>query len=300
MSTPASFGPQAVADPRYIAAMTKTVVCLCAVVMGFASSCSRHEVVPEHPAKQGPAAPAPQGGPSETSLAPAPGEGTPSNGDSLATSKGPVQILPIQHAAVMFSFGGKHIYVDPAAEGNYQGLPKADFIFITHGHFDHFDQPRISSLRGTATVVVGPPDVAAQISGAQSMKSGDKSAFASFEVVAVPSYNLVRGPKPGQLFHPKGQGEGFIFTFGDKRIYVSGDTECTPEMKALENIDVAFVCMRLPYTMPPKEAAECIKMFKPRVVYPYHYQTSNLQELTAALATEKSIEVRLRDWYPKK
>jgi len=132
------------------------------------------------------------------------------------------------------------------------------------------------------------------------MKSGDKATFPSFEVAAVPAYNLVRGPKPGQLFHPPGQGEGFVFTFGGKRIYVSGDTECTPEMKALENINVAFVCMRLPYTMPPREAAECIKAFKPRIVYPYHYQTSNLEELTEALATEKSIEVRLRDWYPKK
>lgn len=278
--------------------MTKTVFCLCAIVMGLANGCSRHEMAPEHPAKQGPAAPAPQAGPLTPALSP--GETVPSNGDTVGTSKGPLQILPIQHASLLFTFDGKHIYVDPAAEGNYEGLPKADFIFITHSHFDHFDLPRINSLRGAATVIVGPPDVAAKVSGAQSMKSGEKSTFPSFEVAAVPSYNLVRGPKPGQLYHPPGQGEGFVFTFGGKRIYVSGDTECTPEMKALENIEVAFVCMRLPYTMTPKEAAECIKAFKPRIIYPYHYQTSNLQELTEALVTEKSIEVRLRDWYAKK
>jgi L-ascorbate metabolism protein UlaG (beta-lactamase superfamily) len=131
------------------------------------------------------------------------------------------------------------------------------------------------------------------------MNNGEKFAFSSFEVTAVPSYNLVRGPKPGERYHPKGKGNGYVFNFGGKRVYVSGDTECTPEMKALEHIDVAFVCMRLPYTMPPKEAAECIVSFKPGIVYPYHYQGSNLDELAAALASEKSVEVCLRDWYVK-
>ncbi len=219
--------------------------------------------------------------------------------DTIATTKGPLEIMPIRHASILFRFAQKNIYVDPAAEGNYDGLPKADFIFVTHAHPDHFDKPRIESLRVASTVLVGPPDVASNISGVQVMKGADKFTFPDFDVAAVPSYNLVRGPKAGQLYHPKGQGEGYVFDFGGKRVYVSGDTECTPELRALEKIDVAFICMRLPYTMPPAEAAECIKAFRPRIVYPYHYQGSNLNELTTALSKDKYFEVRLRDWYPK-
>ena len=97
-------------------------------------------------------------------------------------------------------------------------------------------------------------------------------------------YNLERGPSAGQLFHTKGRGNGYVLTMGGKRIYIAGDTECTPEMKALKNIDVAFVPMNLPYTMTPAEAAECVKAFAPKIVYPYHYnQATNAQEFTAAL-----------------
>ena len=221
-------------------------------------------------------------------------------GDTLATSKGNLTIKPIHHASILFRFDREAIFVDPTAEGKYDGLPKANYIFVTHSHPDHFDKKQIEALKQTSTTIVGPPDVAGELGTIVVMKNGDKKSFGSFDVEAVASYNLVRGPKPGQLYHPKGQGDGFVFTFGDKRVYVSGDTECTPEMKALKAIDVAFVCMRLPYTMPPAEAAECIKAFKPRIVYPYHYQTSNLDELTSALKDEKGIEVRIRDWYPGK
>ena len=116
-------------------------------------------------------------------------------------------------------------------------------------------------------------------------------------MLAVPMYNLKRGPQQGKLFHDKGRGNGYVLTFGDARVYVSGDTECAPEMKALKDIDVAFVCMNLPYTMPPAEAAECISAFKPKNVYPYHYRGSNLDELKSALAPEKDIDVRVRNWY---
>jgi L-ascorbate metabolism protein UlaG (beta-lactamase superfamily) len=283
----------------YILAMTSIKTCLFWLAIGFNASCSRHEAPPPRPAQQVPSAPAltatNPATPARSQAATAP-----TNDDTIVTSIGPLTILPIRHASVLFTLGHKHIYVDPAADGKYEGLPKADFIFITHSHFDHFDKPRVESLRGASTVMVGPSDVISQMGRGQTLKNGEKHAFANFEVQAVPSYNLLRGPKPGQLFHPKGQGNGYVFTFGDKRVYVSGDTECTPELKELRNIDVAFLCMRLPYTMPPKEAAECIKAFKPQVLYPYHYETSILEELTAALVNEKNIEVRLRDWYPSK
>ena len=117
---------------------------------------------------------------------------------------------------------------------------------------------------------------------------------------AVPMYNLKRGPAAGQLYHDKGRGNGYeLAVRGTSASTVSGDTECTPEMKALENIDVAFVCMNLPYTMPPREAAECVEAFKPKVLFPYHYRGSDLAELDKALAG-RGIDVRKREWYPAK
>ena len=127
---------------------------------------------------------------------------------------------------------------------------------------------------------------------------GDTRTVAGVALEAVPMYNLVRGPSAGQFFHTKGRGNGYIVTLGGTRIYLAGDTECTPEMKALKNIDVAFVPMNLPYTMTPAEAAACVATFKPGIVYPYHYRGSNLQEFKDALAGT-GIEVRIRDWYAK-
>ncbi len=105
----------------------------------------------------------------------------------------------------------------------------------------------------------------------------------------VRAYNRTRGPAPGKLFHDQGRGDGFVFTFGDKRVYVSGDTECTPEMKALKDIDVAFVCMNLPYTMTPVEAAECVRAFKPKVLIPYHYRGQKPEELKAKLGADSGV-----------
>ena len=255
-------------------------------------SCSRKETPPPKPVATAAIAPV---APATSAAMP-----TPAVSDALATSKGLLTIKPIHHASLMFGFDGKAIFVDPTSEGKFDGLPKADYVFVTHDHPDHLDKKQIEALKQPSTTIVGPPDIAAELGAIVVMKNGDKKSFGSFDVEAVPSYNLARGPKPGQFYHPKGKWDGFVFTFGDKRVYVSGDTECIPEMKALKNIDVAFVCMRLPYTMPPAEAAECIKAFRPKIIYPYHYQTSNLDELTAALKDEKGIDVRIRDWYPSK
>jgi L-ascorbate metabolism protein UlaG (beta-lactamase superfamily) len=110
-------------------------------------------------------------------------------------------------------------------------------------------------------------------------------------------YNLKRGPAPGQLYHTQGRGNGYVITYGAKRFYFSGDTEAIPEMRALKNIDVAFVCMNLPYTMPPEEAAEAVKAFHPKIAYPYHYMGSDLKVFEDALKGT-GIDVRIRDWYP--
>ena len=217
--------------------------------------------------------------------------------DTIVTAAGPLDITPIHHATLLFQFGGKNIYLDPAADAGLDGLPKADYVFVTDIHPDHLDPASIDKIKGATTIVVGPPAVDEKRKVDVVLKNGDKHDFGAFSVEAVPMYNLVRGPSAGKLFHDKGRGDGFVFTFGGKRVYVSGDTECVPEMKALPSIDVAFVCMNLPYTMPPTEAAACVKAFRPKVVFPYHHRDSNLDDFTNALKGEQGIDVRIRRWY---
>lgn len=215
--------------------------------------------------------------------------------ESFSTSAGTLQLTPIQHASLYIQAGGKVLYIDPA-EGNYDGLPQADYILITDIHGDHLSQPTINKLKKAETIIVAPKAVAAQVSGAKVIGNGEKTAVGPFAVEAIPMYNLTRGPAAGQLFHDKGRGNGYIITYGGKRFYFSGDTEVTPEMKALRNIDVAFVCMNLPYTMTPQEAAEGVRAFHPAIVYPYHYMGSDLNTFAKALEGS-GVEVRLRNWY---
>ena len=233
--------------------------------------------------------------------------------DVIQTSKGDLRITPIHHASLMLQFDGKVIYVDPVNQGDYAGKPKADLILVTHPHPDHMNRARLDELETEKTIVVAPECVtlARLVPEGQTMYVGEKKSVASIVIEAVPMYNLTRGPEPGKFFHPKtsgrdydgyacdegAPGNGYILTMGDKRLYISGDTECIPEMKTIQNIDVAFVGMNLPYTMSPGEAAECVKSFKPKIVYPYHYGQSNLQEFTSAVQGTPGIEVRLRKWY---
>ncbi len=217
--------------------------------------------------------------------------------DAIPTLSGELRVTPINHATLMLQFGGKVIGVDPTGQGDYSGLPKADLILITDIHPDHMDRASVDKWKKPSTVVVAPAAVAKTITEAQVIANGEKKTIAGFEIEALPMYNMVHGPKPGEFFHDKGRGNGYILTLGRKRIYISGDTECTPEMKALKNIDVAFLCMNLPYTMTPAEAAECVKAFKPKIVYPYHYKGQNTEEFAAALKGTPGVEVRLRNWY---
>ena len=218
--------------------------------------------------------------------------------DRVPAANGAITITPINHATVAFSYGSTVVLVDPTEQGKYDGLPAPTLILITDIHADHLSPTTVARLKGPNTQVVAPAAAAAQLPGATVLANGDTRTVADVALEAVPMYNLVRGPSAGQFFHTKGRGNGYIVTLGGKRIYVAGDTECTPEMKALKNIDVAFVPMNLPYTMTPAEAATCVATFKPGIVYPYHYRGSNLQEFKAALAGT-SIEVRIRDWYAK-
>jgi len=126
------------------------------------------------------------------------------------------------------------------------------------------------------------------------MKNGDSREVNGIRIDAVPAYNIVHKRSDGQPYHPEGQGNGYILTMGSKRIYVAGDTENTPEMKALKNIDVAFLPMNLPYTMSPEMVADAAKTFRPKILYPYHYGQTDPKELVALLKDEKGIEVRIR------
>jgi L-ascorbate metabolism protein UlaG (beta-lactamase superfamily) len=125
------------------------------------------------------------------------------------------------------------------------------------------------------------------------MKNGEKKNVTGIEVEAVPAYNIVNMRTPGQPYHPKGNGNGYIITFGDKRIYVAGDTENTPEMKALKNIDVAFLPMNLPYTMTPSMVADAVIAFRPKIFYPYHFGETKTSEIVDLLKNT-DIEVRIR------
>jgi len=178
------------------------------------------------------------------------------------TSQGVVKITPIQHATLMLEGGGKVIHVDPYSQGNYEGLPPADIVLITDIHGDHLDPKALAKVQKAGTVIFAPEAVAKTVPAATVIHNGESKMAGDWKIEAVPMYNLKRGPSEGKLFHDKGRGDGFVLTYGGKRFYISGDTEGTPEMKALKNIDVAFVCMNLPYTMPPEEAAEAVRAFQ--------------------------------------
>jgi L-ascorbate metabolism protein UlaG (beta-lactamase superfamily) len=171
-------------------------------------------------------------------------------------------------------------------------------ILITHSHADHMDPSMIKMLRKDSTIVIAPPAVTDTLNGTvgdtDAISNGEKKDFLGIEVEAVPMYNLVLGSGPGKPFHHKGIGNGYVLSIGDTRVYFSGDTECTPEMKALKNISIAFVAMNPPRTMPPSEAAACVQAFRPKIVYPYHYRGQNTQEFADALKHTPGVQVRLR------
>jgi L-ascorbate metabolism protein UlaG (beta-lactamase superfamily) len=214
------------------------------------------------------------------------------------TSAGPVKITPLNHASTLIEAGGKVIYLDPAKPVKFTELPKADLILITDIHGDHMDPDSIKEITKTDTEIISSPAVAKTVTVAQPLANGETKTWQSWRIEAIPAYNLKRGPSPGKFFHDQGRGNGYVLTYGGKRFYFSGDTEGVPEMRALRNIDVAFVCMNLPYTMPPDEAADAVKAFRPKIVIPYHYRGSDLAVFQKDLEGT-GIEVRLLDWYPK-
>jgi L-ascorbate metabolism protein UlaG (beta-lactamase superfamily) len=215
--------------------------------------------------------------------------------DIITTSAGDLKITFIGHGTLIFTFNGKVIHIDPYGKlTDYSILPKADIILITHEHSDHFDLSAIKILRTNQTKLVLTETCAQKILGGMVMKNGEVQTIQGIKIEAVPAYNIVHKRDNGQPFHPQGVGNGYILTFGDKRVYVAGDTENIPEMKTIQGVDVAFLPMDLPYTMTPEMVADAAKVFKPKILYPYHYGDTNTSKLMELLKDEQEIEVRIR------
>jgi L-ascorbate metabolism protein UlaG (beta-lactamase superfamily) len=213
------------------------------------------------------------------------------------TAAGEVRITPLTHASTLIEAGGKTIYLDPAKPVKFASMAKADLILITDIHPDHMDPESIAAISRTGTEILAAPAVAVTVTTAKPIANGETRMWQGWTIEAIPAYNLKRGPAPGRLFHDKGRGNGYVLTYGGVRFYFSGDTEGVTEMRALKNIDVALVCMNLPYTMPPEEAADAVKAFHPKIVIPYHYRGSDLTAFQKGL-DGSGIEVRILDWYP--
>ena len=216
--------------------------------------------------------------------------------DLIKTSAGDLKITFLGHGSLLFQFDGKNIYVDPFSRvADYSQLPKADLILLTHEHPDHLDHQALASVRTDKTDLILTAACDRQIDGGMVLQNGDVHTANGILVEAVPAYNLLHKRDNGEPFHPKGVGNGYVLTFGDQRVYVAGDTENTPEMKRLRNIDIAFLPMNLPYTMTPEMVADAALAFRPRILYPYHFGETDTSRIEELLADARGIEVRIRE-----
>jgi len=271
---------------RYLAAF--------AVIAGV-SACGQAEQAAEAPAEPAPAPVA------EAAPAPAAADNV------IATSMGDLVIDPIHHASMMLEWNGMNILVDPApppggvpdgvdATAEFAALPEPDLILVTDIHGDHLNADVLSAVSGAAPIVA-PQAVADELPEAlqvmtQVVANGETVNVQGIDIEAVPMYNIT---EDRLMYHDPGRGNGYVLTLGDTRVYIAGDTEDIPEMRALTDIDVAFLPMNLPYTMTPEQAADAVVEFQPRIVYPYHYGMSDLNVFVANVGD--ASEVRLLQWY---
>lgn len=221
--------------------------------------------------------------------------------DTIATGLGPLTVHPVEHASLVLSAGRHVIYADPCwGLARYAGLPRPTGILVTHQHDDHLDLETLVPLAGESVPLVVSPLVAkalpkALAARATVLANGESGTLDGLAVRAIPAYNT----SPERLkYHPRGMGNGYLVDFGGTTVYIAGDGEDTPEMRALRDIALAFLPMNLPYTMVAEQAADAVRAFRPRVVYPFHYTRNNFPQAFARLVADTDTEVRLRDWYP--
>ena len=210
-----------------------------------------------------------------------------------------ITFTPIEHATMVIQTKDSTIYVDPVGDIKlFQKFSPPDIILLTDIHRDHLNIEIVNSLKKNLTAVIGPPEAVASLKHGEVMKNGDKRTFGNISIEAIPMYNLT---KERLNFHAKGRGNGYVLTINQKKIYISGDTEDIAEMRSLKNIDYAFICMNLPYTMTVEQAASAVMEFKPKVVIPYHYRgkgmISDVQRFKHLVSKNNAIEVKLLDWY---
>ncbi len=225
--------------------------------------------------------------------------------DTISTSNGDLIIQPILHGSLVLSWNDQTVYIDPyGGAEKFAGLKRPSLILITDIHGDHLNQKTLDGLNTERSTFIVPQAVKNKLPDAMKSRSmaianGQTVVFEDIEILAIPMYNL---PETPDSRHTKGRGNGYVLSIGGKRIYISGDTEDIPEMRNLKNIDVAFVCMNLPYTMDVDQAASAVIEFKPTIVYPYHYRgkggLSDVESFKNQVESAVSTEVRLRSWYP--
>jgi L-ascorbate metabolism protein UlaG (beta-lactamase superfamily) len=224
----------------------------------------------------------------------------PITGDTFQTSQGDLIIHPVNHASFVMAWGETLIYVDPVGGAErFTGLPAPQVVLVTDIHGDHMNADTLTALVQSGTVIVAPQAVrdalpAALQSSTQVLANGGTMTVADVAIEAIPMYNIT----PERLqYHAKGRGNGYVLSRGGKRVYIAGDTEDIPEMRQLRDIDVAFVPMNLPFTMTVQQAADAVREFKPKAVYPYHSRNSDVEEFSRLVGTDVGVEVRLRTWY---
>jgi L-ascorbate metabolism protein UlaG (beta-lactamase superfamily) len=219
-----------------------------------------------------------------------------------------LKITPISHATAVLNFNNEVVYLDSTGGAEaFSNFEKPTYVVITDVHGDHMDLKTLAALDLKETKIIAPKAVADQITKIKALdviviNNDEEKSFSSFDLRAIPMYNL---RKEALKFHSKGRGNGYVFTINKERIYFSGDTEDIPEMRALKNIDKAFVCMNLPYTMVVESAADAVLAFKPKQVFPYHYRgTNGLSDVAKfkEIVNKKnpSIEVVQWNWYPNR
>jgi len=219
-------------------------------------------------------------------------------GDHIPTTGDDLVIHPVDHASFVMAWGPHPVYVDPVGgAAAYEGLPRPHVILVTDIHGDHLNVETLAALATGPARIIAPAAVAEQLpaelqSRTTVLANGERSDFMGMSFEAVPMYNLT---EDRLQFHSKGRGNGYVMTAGGTRVYISGDTEDIPEMRALEDIDVAFVCFNLPYTMTEEQAASAVQAFRPRIVYPYHYRGSDVEKFSRLVGD--ASEVRVGAWY---